>query len=114
MLKTLLMFTAVAEGAFGVLLIVAPTLVGRLLLATEISGGAITIARLAGVGLVVLGAGCWPRDDLRRARYVMLTYSVLAMVGLIVVGLVRSAGILLWPAVLVHAVIVVLLLWAGR
>ena len=43
----------------------------------------------------------------------MLTWSLLATLCLIVVGLSGSAGLLLWPAVVVHAVIIVLLLQAA-
>ena len=40
----------------------------------------------------------------------MLTYSILAMLYLIVVGLRSEAfGLLLWPAVAIHAVLIVLL-----
>ena len=114
MLKKLLVFTAFAEGAFGLLLILASALVVRLLIAPEISGFAITVARLTGVGLVALGVGCWPRGELRTERNVMLVWSVLAMVGLIVAGLRGAVGVLLWPAAATHGVIAVLLLRAGH
>ncbi|HEX8797692.1 MAG TPA: hypothetical protein VF772_03725 [Terriglobales bacterium] len=40
----------------------------------------------------------------------LLTWSVLAILYLIIVGLGGPVGILLWPAVVVHAIIAVLLL----
>ena len=114
MLRKLLIFTAAAEGGFGLLLVVAPVLIARLLLGTEVSGIAITVGRLVGVGLIALGVGCWPRGDLRIARNVMLTYSTLAMAGLIIVGLRGRVGVLLWPAVVVHAAIAALLLVGAK
>lgn len=113
MLKRLLVLASVGETAFGLLLVALPQLAARLLLAADISGGAITAARLAGAGLLALGISCWPRGDLSRKFYIMLAYSVLAACSLVVVGLLRSAGVLLWPAVVVHAAIS-LLLWTNR
>jgi len=104
-MKKLLIFTALAEGGFGLLLFAAPSLVGRLLFATEVSGTAAIIGRLTGMCLIALAVACWPVGDSRSARYGMLTWSVLAMVYLIMVGLSGSAGVLLWPAVAVHAIL---------
>jgi len=83
------------------------------LLAIDISGTEITVGRVAGACLIALGIGCWPRGDSRRRFYIMLTYSALAACGLVVIGLRGSAGWLLWPAVVVHGVIA-LLLWTSR
>ena len=108
MLKKLLIIASVGETAFGLLLVALPQLAGRLLFATDISGGAIAAGRLAGACLIALGIGCWPRGDLHRKFHVMLAYSALAACGLVIVGLLRSAGVLLWPAVVVHGAIVLL------
>jgi hypothetical protein len=68
------------------------------------------MSRLAGIVLLGLGAACWPGVDTRRAFYGMLIYSTMAMVYLIVIG-VRGerVGLLLWPGVAVHAILIVLL-----
>jgi hypothetical protein len=113
-MRKLLIFTALAEGGFGLLLVAAPPHVGRLLFAAEASGLAITISRLTGMCLIALAIACWPDGESRRALFGMLTWSVLAMLYLAIVGLGGSAGILLWPAVGVHAIIAVLLLRAIR
>jgi len=42
----------------------------------------------------------------------MLTYSLLALTYLAWVGVNGSVGVLLWPAVAVHAGLCVLLVWA--
>jgi hypothetical protein len=67
---------------------------------------------LTGMCLIALAIACWPGGDSRSASYGMLMWSILAMLYLIIVGLGGNAGILLWPAVAVHAGLSVLLLWA--
>ena len=113
-MRKLLIFMALAEGGFGLLLFAAPPIVGRLLFATEVSGIAITVSRLTGMCLIALAVACRPSGDSRGALYGMLTWSVLAMVYLVVIGLTGSAGILLWPAVVTHGAIALLLLWMRR
>jgi len=112
-MRKLLVLASIGEIAFGLLLLATPPLAARWLFAIDISGSAITLGRLAGICLIVLGIGCWPRGDSRRQVYIMLTYSALAACGLVVIGLRGSAGWLLWPAVVVHGVIA-LLLWTSR
>lgn len=87
-------------------LLASPPLIGRLLFASEISGIGIVIGRLAGTCIISLAVAWWPLDDSRSSFYGMLTWSVLAMLYLIRIGI-RGApvGILLWPAVVVHAAI---------
>ena len=109
-MNTVLMLAALAEAGTGVILLVYPPIVVRLLFATEILGAGVNMSRLAGIALIGLGAACWPGADTRRAFYGMVTYSLLAMLFLIYIG-VRSEGVglLLWPAVVAHATLIVLL-----
>ena len=101
-MKKLLPLTAIAEAATGLALLIAPSLVGKLLLGAEFSGVAVPVARVAGIALVALGVACWPGAT---ALCGMLTYSALATVylGYLAIGG-RWVGPLLWPAVAVHAV----------
>ena len=108
-MKKLLALASVSEGAIGLLLLAYPPIVVRLLLGSEIAGVGIVIARIAGISLIALGIACWPGSMRRRALYGMLVYSTLAMVYLAYVGLTGGRGILLWPAVAVHAVLSILL-----
>jgi len=48
-MKKLLALAAVAEAVTGLALIVAPSLVGRLLLGAELSGVAVPVARVLGI-----------------------------------------------------------------
>src|SRR5271166_6880418 len=111
-MKKLLIFTGVAEAATGVALMVAPALVGRLLLGTELVGVAAVVARVAGIALLALGLGCWPGTPLCG----MLTYNTLGTVYFAYLALGGEwAGPLLWPVVGLHAVLAILLgrAWLG-
>jgi len=109
-MNTVLMLAALAEASTGVILLVYPPIVVRLLFATEILGVGAIMSRLAGIALIGLGAACWPTTDNRRAFQGMVTYSGLAMLFLIYIG-VRGDGVgmLLWPGVIVHAILIALL-----
>src|SRR5215469_9131428 len=107
-MRTLLKIAAIAEAATGVALVAYPPIVVRLLFASDISGAFLIISRIAGISLIALGLSCWPGDSTVRAFYGMLTYNALATLYLTVVGLGGQAGIMLWPAVAVHAAILAL------
>ena len=103
----LLAIAAAAEAATGLALLVVPSPVGRLLLGAELTGVAIPVARVTGIALIALGIACWPG---RTALCGMLTYSVLATLYLLYLGIRGQwIGPLLWPAVAVHAVLTILL-----
>ena len=105
-MKKLLTLTAVAEAATGLALLVVPAPVGRVLLGAELTGVSIPLARVAGIALIALGIACLPG----LAFLGMLTYSVLVMAYLAYVGISGEwAGPLLWPAVVLHAVLTLLL-----
>ena len=115
--KTLV--TAVAlELLTGLALIVAPGIVIELLLGGAGPGLGPAIGRLLGIALLTLGMACWPIQDAGRsspAFRAMLTYNVLIAGNLALLGAVEHfSGYLLWPAVVVHAVLAVLLVWPIR
>ena len=100
----ILALAALAEAGFGIILLAYPPIVFRLLFDADIAGAG------AGIALIGLGVSCWPGTFHFQPLRGMLTYSILAMLYLIVIGLRREAfGLLLWPAVAVHAVLIVLL-----
>jgi hypothetical protein len=106
-MKKVLTVAAVLEVATGVALLIVPSLVGRLLFGEEFTGIVIPVARVLGIALLGLGVGCWPGST---ALCGMLTYSALATVYLAYLGLVGGfTGILLWPAVVLHALLTALL-----
>ena len=111
--KALLAVAATFETVTGIALIFAPNIV-RLLLGTDISGVVLVIARMVGVGLLLLGVACWPRVEgtIPRLR-AMLIYNLLATAYL---GYLRfssqSVGKLLLPVLAVHAVLAILFVGA--
>jgi hypothetical protein len=106
-MKRVLTVAAVAEVATGMALLIVPSLVVRLLLGAELTGGSIPVARVLGIALLALGVGCWPGST---ALCGMLTYSALVTLYLSYLGLVGGfTGILLWPAVVLHAILTILL-----
>ena len=110
-MKKLLTLAASIETATGLALMVGPSLVGRLLFGTQISGVTFAVARVAGIGLFSLGLACWPgKETSLRAIRAILTYNMLATLYLLYLGI-RGEWVvlLLWPAVAVHAVMTVLL-----
>jgi hypothetical protein len=109
-MNRLLKLTAIIEAATGLALIAASSLVGRLLLGAELTGVSIPVACVAGIALIALGVGCWPRST---AFCGMLTYSALATLYLAYLGVTgKWVGMLLWPAVVLHAVLTLLLVRA--
>ena len=105
-MKKVLVLAAVGEAAGGVVLLIVPSLVGRLLFGEELAGVAIPLARVAGIALIGLGVACWPGPP----RIGMLTYGAVVTMYLACVGLAGGpAGMLLWPAVVVHIILTVLL-----
>ena len=104
-MKKLLILAAVAEAAMGVALLTVPALVARLLLGSELSGTGISVARVTGFALLGLAIACWPGSPLTG----MLTYSVLTTLYFAYLGVSGAVGVLLWPAVVAHAVLSVLL-----
>ena len=109
-MKKLLIITAFGEAATGLALLVVPSLVGRLLLGAKLTGVAVPLARVLGIALIALGIACWPGWT---ALCGMLTYSALATAFLACVGIGGVwGGPLLWPAVVLHAILTALLVRA--
>ena len=77
-----MLLAAVGEGATGLALLIAPSLVGQLLLGAELTGVAIPVARVTGIALIALGVACWPGTPLVG----MLTYSAAVTLYLGYVG----------------------------
>ena len=105
-MKNLLRFIAAAEMATGGALLVVPSVVVHLLLGAEPTGVSIPVARVAGIALLALGAGCWPGP----AGFGMLIYGALVTAYLLNLGIRGEwVGVLLWPAVALHGILSLLL-----
>jgi len=106
-------FSVAAEACTGLALVLAPSVVGALLLGAELSGVATIIARVFGLTLLSLCLACWPgRPPGRAATRGMSAYNLLIALELAYAGSADQAdGVLLWPAVALHAIVGVLLVW---
>jgi hypothetical protein len=101
-----LRLAAAAEAVTGLALVLTPSLVGRVLLGGELGGIAEPTARVAGIALIGLAAGCWTG----RPQVGMLTYGAAVTPYLAYLGIRTDwVGPLLWPAVALHAVLTLLL-----
>jgi hypothetical protein len=110
----LLTAATLAEALTGAALLVFPAIVVKLLFGVEIAGASVVISRFAGISLIALGVACWPGGAQGRGLPAMLTYSALATLYLAYLGLAREfVGILLWPAVVLHAGLTAVLAVAG-
>jgi O-antigen ligase len=115
----ILSFAALAELGIGLVLVVEPSVIVRLLLGEPIVGLAAVLGRCFGVALVALGIACWPQasSDSSSAmpRLGMAVYNALVTLYLGYLGVVSHMnGILLWPTALLHAGVALLLLWPCR
>lgn len=118
-LGKVLAFASVVEVGTGLALMTDPGMVVRLLLGADLSGAGTVAGRCFGIALLALGLACWPRrkgaETGGAAFRAMLTYNALIAVYLAYLGTVgRMAGLLLWPAVALHAVVVLLLAWTWK
>jgi Ca2+/Na+ antiporter len=118
-LRRVLGFAAVVELGTGLVLVVDPAIVVTLLLGAEVSGTGTLLGRCFGIALLALGLACWPSRQRAGsgspAFRAMSTYNALIALYLAYLGTVgRVGGLLLWPAVALHAVVALLLVWTWR
>lgn len=105
-MNRVLALAAVGEAGTGLALVLAPSLVAQLLLGADVTGSGVVVARVAGIALIALAAACWPGP----AALGMLFYGLLVTLYLGWMGATGTAsGVLLWPAVVLHAVLTALL-----
>jgi hypothetical protein len=105
-MKAALVIAAVGEAATGLALLIAPSLVGQLLLGEQLVGVAIPVARVAGIAVMALAIACWPGPPIAG----MITYSGVVTLYLAYLGFDGGmTGVLLWPAVALHLVLTALL-----
>ncbi|SBT08899.1 conserved membrane hypothetical protein [Candidatus Accumulibacter aalborgensis] len=110
-MSAVLKLAAAVEALTGVILVANPPIVVSLLFGVGVAGFAEVVGRFAGIALIGLGVSCWPGASGRSTLNGMLVYGTLAALYLAVVGLGGEfGGVLLWPAVAGHTVLVVLLL----
>ncbi len=98
------------EVLTGVGLIVAPSLLARLLFGSDLNAAGDATGRISGLVMLCLAAGCWPRAAEAHALAPLMALSWLAAAFLIITGLIgANVGVLLWPAAALHLILAVLL-----
>jgi hypothetical protein len=118
-MKNLLILAAIGEGVTGLVLVVYPPIVTRLLFGADVTDAGIVMSRIAGMALIGLGVACWTGRNASpintTAVRAILTYSLLVAIYLVYLGVVgRMAGVLLWPAVAAHLSFLILVVAAWR
>ena len=115
----ILAFAAIVEVGTGLALMIDPAILVWLLMGADVAGVAILLGRCFGIALVALGLACWPSgqrgESSSPAFRAMLTYNTLIALYLAYLRVVgHQGGLLLWPAVLLHALVALLLIWMWR
>ena len=115
-MRKILAFAVIVEIGTGLLLLVDPALVVALLVGGDLAGAGAVTARCFGMTLVALGVACWPgrqsTDNVAAAARGMLLYNAAIALYLVYVRTVdHLGGPLLWPAVVLHAAVALLLIW---
>jgi hypothetical protein len=103
------------EVLTGLALIVAPSLLARFLFGSDLNAAGDATARISGIVMLCLAAGCWPRAG-ESGRYQavvpLVALSWLAAAFLVFTGLIgTTVGLLLWPGAALHLILAVLLTW---
>ena len=113
--RTLLALAAAIEGATGITLIVSPPFVAWLLLRADVPGAGVHLGRVGGFGLLAFAIACWPSTENAGSRThvqalrAMLIYNLLATAYLAYLRIRPGfSGILLWPVIVLHAVLALL------
>jgi hypothetical protein len=108
----LLSVAAAIEAVTGLARIIDPHVVASLLLGADLAGAGIAVGRVAGIALLSLGLVCWmsrQHANKTAALAAMLTYNLLVAAYLMYLGFGGAlVGILLWPAIGIHAVMTLL------
>ena len=116
--RQLLSFASLVETATGAALVVAPAFVIKLLLGAGVWGTGVAVGRVAGLVMLALGFAGWPSPppaDSSAAFRGLLFYNASVALYLAFLGTVRHVGgLLLWPAVVLHGAVALLLVWTWR
>lgn len=110
----LIAVAAAVEVAAGLIFIVSPPLVARLILNADLNAAGQAVGRVVGFGLLGLGLACWPGSTpvsgKSAAARGLLAYNLLAAIFFVYLGVQGTmVGMLLWPVAVLHAVLAIAL-----
>ena len=99
------------EVLTGLALVVAPSLLSRLLFGSDLNAAGDAVGRVAGLVMICLAAAAWPRESSEpQALIAVAALSWLAPVFLFAFGVWGgSIGLLLWPAAALHFMLALML-----
>lgn len=102
----------------GLVTVISPSLFCRLVLGVDLAVSGPALGPLAGIAMLGMGLAAWPAPKRAyrptRVLRALIAYNVLATIYLTYLGAGGLyVGILLWPAVALHAVLSVLLVYAS-
>lgn len=117
-LRKILRIAVITEAGTGLALLLGPSLVSTWLLGIVGTDVTNLFARFFGFALLALSAACWPgmpgSESNSPAFRGMLFYNAVAALYIAYLGLFVSSGLLLWPAVALHAAVTILLVRSWR
>lgn len=107
--RTVLLIAAWFEILVGASFVLALNLQSQMLFGATVEGAGAGFGRLAGIALIGLGVACLPaklEEARQRAVRVLFVYNIGAAILIAWIGATTTfSGVVLWPIVLVHAVI---------
>jgi hypothetical protein len=105
--KRVVTFASLVEVVTGLIALIAPMILARLLFDAEIAGVGIIITRILGASLIALGVACWPGPWFAKIPQTLLgilIYNLIVTFYFGYLGLTAQwVGLLLWPAIVLHA-----------
>lgn len=117
-MKKLLIFTSILETALGILLVLVPVQILKILLGIESDTSVEVLSRLTGLVYICFGIACYPGSLIPQnfiripAVRSMLVYNFFAAVYLGYLKFVAGyTGQLLFPAVILHALITIIFIY---
>src|SRR5262245_54833711 len=104
---------AAIEAATGLALILFPDVVAHLLFAGGLAGAGIAMARVGGITLLAMALAWWAGREARGMASMipsLVAFNILATAYLVSLGVQSElVGLLLWPAIVFHAAMGLLL-----
>lgn len=97
---------AVEAALAGAFAFVLPSLFASLIFGAGFTDTGTAMAQIGGIGLFIVGIACWPASP--HVVRTLFFYNILMAACLIYIALaLKLVGVLLWPAVAMHAILAI-------
>ena len=111
--QTVVRLAAWIEIIVGASFILALNTQSHLIFGTTTEGSGVHFAQLAGIALIALGIACLPSNHAATRRVavrILLIYNIAATILFAWIGVATTLrGVVLWPVVIMHAVLAIVL-----